>query len=144
MREKHLFAGEDYFLSILGYITPVIGFSHHPKQTFPLILNFGATELALPVGARLPLSRRSVIWLASGFYNGRNIRLLALYPSWSLLKPSDSEAALLALRLLHEQGHGELLQTGGKPLAARTDVWPAEQLLKLGPIEIYRHVFQSS
>lgn len=53
-------------------------------------------------------------------------------------KPSDnSEAALLALRLLYEQGHGELLQTVANRWQ-RTDVWPAlEQLLKLGPIEIY-------
>src|SRR5699024_8811247 len=50
--KKHLFAGEDYFLSILGLDTLpdlLLAFSHHPKETFPLILNFGATELALPV-----------------------------------------------------------------------------------------------
>ena len=27
----------------------LLAFSHRPKETFPLILNFGATELALPV-----------------------------------------------------------------------------------------------
>lgn len=50
--KKHLFAGEDYFLSILGLdALPglLLAFSHRPKETFPLILNFGATELALPV-----------------------------------------------------------------------------------------------
>ncbi|MGQ7191231.1 hypothetical protein ACUODJ_57735, partial [Escherichia sp. HC-CC] len=40
-------------------------------------------------------------------------------------KPSDnSEAALLALRLLYEQGHGELLQTVANRWQ-RTDVWSA-------------------
>ncbi len=54
----------------VGYITwPVIGFFTSSKETFPLILNFGATELALPVAASGDVSRRSVIWLASGFYN---------------------------------------------------------------------------
>ncbi|MBU0246008.1 regulator, partial [Escherichia coli] len=50
--KKHLFAGEDYFLSILGLdALPglMLAFSHRPKETFPLILNFGATELALPI-----------------------------------------------------------------------------------------------
>ncbi|HGX7323189.1 TPA: hypothetical protein ACJH7U_004830, partial [Shigella dysenteriae] len=50
--KKHLFAGEDYFLSILGLdALPglLLAFSHRPKETFPLILNFGAKELALPV-----------------------------------------------------------------------------------------------
>lgn len=52
IEKKHLFAGEDYFLSILGLdALPglLLAFSHRPKETFPLILNFGATELALPV-----------------------------------------------------------------------------------------------
>ncbi|KUG75173.1 hypothetical protein ARC96_07100 [Escherichia coli] len=53
-------------------------------------------------------------------------------------KSSDkSEAALLALRLLYEHGHGELLQTVANRWQ-RTDLWPAlEQLLKQSPIEIY-------
>ncbi|MBZ8700461.1 regulator, partial [Escherichia coli] len=40
--KKHLFAGEDYFLSILGLdALPglLLAFSHRPKETFPLILN---------------------------------------------------------------------------------------------------------
>ena len=44
--------GEDYFLSILGLdALPVCCWLFHivQKKTFPLILNFGATELALPV-----------------------------------------------------------------------------------------------
>ncbi len=78
-----------------------------------------------------------MIWLASGFYNGRNIRLLHL-SLFVFTKSSDnSEAALLALRLLYEQGHGELLQTAANRWQ-RTDVWPAlEHLLKQSPIEIY-------
>lgn len=79
--KKHLFAGEDYFLSILGLDTLpglLLAFSHHPKETFPLILNFGATELALPVARvwRRFAAQRDLA--ASGFYNGRNIRLLHL------------------------------------------------------------------
>ncbi|CAM4498220.1 Molybdate metabolism regulator [Escherichia coli] len=138
--KKHLFAGEDYFLSILGLDTLpglLLAFSHHPKQTFPLILNFGATELALPVArvwrrfaARRDLARQWILQWPEH-------TATALIPL-VFTKPSDnSEAALLALRLLYEQGHGELLQTVANRWQ-RTDVWPAlEQLLKLGPIEIY-------
>ncbi|VCZ18732.1 hypothetical protein BANRA_00012 [Escherichia coli] len=51
-------------------------------------------------------------------------------------KPSDnSEAALLALRLLYEQGHGELLQTVANRWQ-RTDVWSAA-VAKQGPMDIY-------
>lgn len=80
--KKHLFAGEDYFLSILGLdALPglMLAFLHRPKETFPLILNFGATEnWPCPLPASGDVSRCSVIWLASGFYIGRNIRLLHL------------------------------------------------------------------
>ena len=138
--KKHLFAGEDYFLSILGLDTLpglLLAFSHHPKETFPLILNFGATELALPVArvwrrfaAQRDLARQWILQWPEH-------TATALIPL-VFTKPSDnSEAALLALRLLYEQGHGELLQTVANRWQ-RTDVWPAlEQLLKLGPIEIY-------
>ncbi len=114
-----------------------MAFSHHPKQTFPLILNFGATELALPVArvwrrftAQRDLARQWILQWPEH-------TATALIPL-VFTKPSDnSEAALLALRLLYEQGHGELLQTVANRWQ-RTDVWPApEQLLKLGPIEIY-------
>ncbi|HHU9818076.1 TPA: hypothetical protein ACULAA_004664, partial [Escherichia coli] len=138
--KKHLFAGEDYFLSILGLDTLpglLLAFSHHPKETFPLILNFGATELALPVArvwrrfaAQRDLARQWILQWPEH-------TATALIPL-VFTKPCDnSEAALLALRLLYEQGHGELLQTVANRWQ-RTDVWPAlEQLLKLGPIEIY-------
>lgn len=138
--KKHLFAGENYFLSILGLDTLpglLLAFSHHPKETFPLILNFGATELALPVArvwrrfaAQRDLARQWILQWPEH-------TATALIPL-VFTKPSDnSEAALLALRLLYEQGHGELLQTVANRWQ-RTDVWPAlEQLLKLGPIEIY-------
>ena len=112
--KKHLFAGEDYFLSILGLDTLpglLLAFSHHPKETFPLILNFGATELALPVArvwrrftAQRDLARQWILQWPEH-------TATALIPL-VFTKPSDnSEAALLALRLLYEQGHGELLQT---------------------------------
>lgn len=79
--KKHLFAGEDYFLSILGLdALPglMLAFSHRPKETFPLILNFGATELALPIARVWHRFAGQRNLLASGFYNGRNIRLLHL------------------------------------------------------------------
>ncbi len=52
-------------------------------------------------------------------------------------KPSDnSEVALLVLRLLYEQGHGELLQLWQTAGSVQMYGLP-EQLFKLGPIEIY-------
>ncbi|ENQ9332666.1 WGR and DUF4132 domain-containing protein [Escherichia coli] len=138
--KKHLFAGEDYFLSILGLdALPglLLAFSHRPKETFPLILNFGATELALPVArvwrrfaVQRDLARQWILQWPEH-------TATALIPL-AFTKPSDnSEAALLALRLLYEQGHGELLQTVANRWQ-RADVWPAlEQLLKQGPMDIY-------
>lgn len=138
--KKHLFAGENYFLSILGLdALPglLLAFSHRPKETFPLILNFGATELALPVAR---------VW--HRFTTQRNLarQWILQWPEHTataliplvFTKPSDnSEAALLALRLLYEQGHGELLQTVANRWQ-RVDVWPAlEQLLIQNPLEIY-------
>lgn len=138
--KKHLFAGEDYFLSILGLdALPglLLAFSHRPKETFPLILNFGATELALPIAR---------VW--HRFAGQRNLarQWILQWPEHTataliplvFTKPSDnSEAALLALCLLYEQGHGELLQTVANRWQ-RADVWPAlEQLLKQGPMDIY-------
>ncbi|MCF2052892.1 hypothetical protein L1K44_29880, partial [Escherichia coli] len=132
--------GEDYFLSILGLdALPglLLAFLHRPKETFPLILNFGATELALPVAR---------VW--HRFAGQRNLarQWILQWPEHTataliplvFIKPSDnSEAALLALRLLYEQGHGELLQTVANRWQ-RADVWPAlEQLLKQGPMDIY-------
>ncbi|EJC6321991.1 DUF4132 domain-containing protein [Escherichia coli] len=138
--KKHLFAGEDYFLSILGLdALPglLLAFSHRPKETFPLILNFGATELALPVAhvwrrfaAQRDLARQ---WILQWPEHTASALIPLVFT-----KPSDnSEAALLALRLLYEQGHGELLQTVANRWQ-RTDVWSAlEQLLKQGPMDIY-------
>lgn len=48
----------------------------------------------------------------------------ALIPLVFTKSSDNSEAALLALRLLYEQGHGELLQTVANRWQ-RTDVWPA-------------------
>ncbi|EFK3766795.1 DUF4132 domain-containing protein [Escherichia coli] len=140
IEKKHLFAGEDYFLSILGLdALPglLLAFSHRPKETFPLILNFGATELALPVArvwrrfaAQRDLARQ---WILQWPEHTASALIPLVFT-----KPSDnSEAALLALRLLYEQGHGELLQTVANRWQ-RTDVWSAlEQLLKQGPMDIY-------
>lgn len=125
--KKHLFAGEDYFLSILGLDALrglLLAFSHRPKETFPLILNFGATELALPVAhvwrrfaAQRDLARQ---WILQWPEHTASALIPLVFT-----KPSDnSEAALLALRLLYEQGHGELLQTVANRWQ-RTDVWSA-------------------
>ncbi len=78
-----------------------------------------------------------MIWLASGFYIRPEHTATALIPLVFTKSSDNSEAALLALRLLYEQGHGELLQTVANRWQ-RKDVWPAlEQLLKQSPIEIY-------
>lgn len=114
-----------------------MAFSHRPKETFPLILNFGATELALPVArvwrrfaAQRDLARQWILHWSEH-------TATALIPLVFTKSSDNSEAALLALRLLYEQGHGELLQTVANRWQ-RTDVWPAtEQLLKQSPIEIY-------
>lgn len=138
--KKHLFAGEDYFLSIFGLdALPglLLAFSYRPKETFPLILNFGATELALPVArvwrrfaAQRDLARQWILQWPEH-------TATALIPLVFTKSSDNSEAALLALRLLYEQGHGELLQTAANRWQ-RTDVWPAlEHLLKQSPIEIY-------
>lgn len=125
--KKHLFAGEDYFLSIFGLdALPglLLAFSHRPKETFPLILNFGATELALPVArvwrrfaAQRDLARQWILQWPEH-------TATALIPLVFTKSSDNSEAALLALRLLYEQGHGELLQTAANRWQ-RTDVWPA-------------------
>ena len=138
--KKHLSAGEDYFLSIFGLdALPVCCWLFHivQKETFPLILNFGATELALPVArvwrrfaAQRDLARQWILHWSEH-------TATALIPLVFTKSSDNSEAALLALRLLYEQGHGELLQTVANRWQ-RTDVWPAlEQLLKQSPIEIY-------
>ncbi|MCV5233584.1 DUF4132 domain-containing protein, partial [Escherichia coli] len=73
--------------------------------------HFGATELALPVAR---------VW--HRFAGQRNLArqwilqwpehtATALIPLIFARSGDNSEAALNALRLLYEQGHGELLQT---------------------------------
>ncbi|EQV91301.1 hypothetical protein G893_02642 [Escherichia coli KOEGE 71 (186a)] len=138
--KKHLFVGENYFLSILGLdALPglLLAFSHRPKETFPLILNFGATELALPVAR---------VWHRFATQRDLARQWILQWPEHTataliplvFTKPSDNrEAALLALRLLYEQGHSELLQTVANRWQ-RADVWLAlEQLLIQNPLEIY-------
>ncbi len=95
-----------------------VGFFNRPKETFPLILNFGATELALPLPASGDVSRCSVIWLASGFTMAGTYGYCT-YPSCLYQTQHNSEPPLLALRLLYEQGHGECCkpwQTAGNAL----------------------------
>lgn len=134
------YTGVEYLLSVLGTdALPglITAFARHPKEIFPLLIHFGATELALPVAR---------VW--HRFAGQRNLArqwilqwpehtATALIPLVYTKSSDNSEAALLALRLLYEQGHGELLQTVANRWQ-RTDVWPSlEQLLKQGPMDIY-------
>ncbi|ENL2968487.1 DUF4132 domain-containing protein [Escherichia coli] len=134
------YTGVEYLLSVLGTdALPGLSaaFARHPKEIFPLLIHFGATELALPVAR---------VW--HRFAGQRNLArqwilqwpehtATALIPLIFARSGDNSEAALSALRLLYEQGHGELLQTVANRWQ-HTDVWPAlEQLLKQGPMDIY-------
>ncbi|EIY7828459.1 DUF4132 domain-containing protein [Escherichia coli] len=134
------YTGVEYLLSVLGTdALPglITAFARHPKEIFPLLIHFGATELALPVAR---------VW--HRFAGQRNLArqwilqwpehtATALIPLIFARSGDNSEAALSALRLLYEQGHGELLQTVANRWQ-HTDVWPAlEQLLKQGPMDIY-------
>lgn len=134
------YTGVEYLLSVLGTdALPglITAFARHPKEIFPLLIQFGTTELALPIAR---------VW--HRFAGQRNLArqwilqwpehtATALIPLIFARSGDNSEAALNALRLLYEQGHGELLQTVANRWQ-RTDVWPAlEQLLKQSPIEIY-------
>ena len=134
------YTGVEYLLSVLGTdALPglITAFARHPKEIFPLLIQFGTTELALLIAR---------VW--HRFAGQRNLArqwilqwpehtATALIPLIFARSGDNSEAALNALRLLYEQGHGELLQTVANRWQ-RTDVWPAlEQLLKQSPIEIY-------
>ncbi len=134
------YTGVEYLLSVLGTdALPglITAFARHPKEIFPLLIHFGATELALPVAR---------VW--HRFAGQRNLArqwilqwpehtATALIPLIFARSGDNSEAALNALRLLYEQGHGELLQTVANRWQ-HTDVWPSlEQLLKQGPMDIY-------
>ena len=134
------YTGVEYLLSVLGTdALPGLSaaFARHPKEIFPLLIQFGTTELALPIAR---------VW--HRFAGQRNLArqwilqwpehtATALIPLIFTRSGDNSEAALSALRLLYEQGHGELLQTVANRWQ-HTDVWPAlEQLLKQGPMDIY-------
>lgn len=134
------YTGVEYLLSVLGTdALPglITAFARHPKEIFPLLIQFGTTELALPIAR---------VW--HRFAGQRNLArqwilqwpehtATALIPLIFARSGDNSEAALSALRLLYEQGHGELLQTVANRWQ-HTDVWPAlKQLLKQSPIEIY-------
>ncbi|EHM5089630.1 DUF4132 domain-containing protein [Escherichia fergusonii] len=134
------YTGVEYLLSVLGTdALPGLSaaFARHPKEIFPLLIQFGTTELALPIAR---------VW--HRFVGQRNLArqwilqwpehtATALIPLIFARSGDNSEAALNALRLLYEQGHGELLQTVANRWQ-HTDVWPAlEQLLKQGPMDIY-------
>ncbi len=134
------YTGVEYLLSVLGTdALPglITAFARHPKEIFPLLIQFGTTELALPIAR---------VW--HRFAGQRNLArqwilqwpehtATALIPLIFARSGDNSEAALSALRLLYEQGHGELLQTVANRWQ-HTDVWPAlKQLLKQGPMDIY-------
>ncbi|WP_411752065.1 DUF4132 domain-containing protein [Serratia sp. (in: enterobacteria)] len=138
--ENFNFVGADYLLSRLGTdALPglLLALQHHPKDIFPLLLNFGATELVLPMArawrrfqARRNLARQ---WLLQWQEHAAS----ALIPL-ALDKVGDNrEAAINALRLLHKEGHADLLHS----VALRWNVpelWTAlAQLLTQDPHDIY-------
>lgn len=141
INEEHFkFVGAEYLLSILGTdALPglLLALQHRPKEIFPLLTHLGATELALPVArvwrrfqAQSQLARQ---WLLRWPEHAA----AALIPL-AFEKAGDSrEAAINALRLLHQEGHHALLQT----VAQRWNeprLWPAlEQLLTQDPLDNY-------
>lgn len=137
---KCRFVGHDYLLNVLGTdALPglLTGFAHQPKEFLPLLIHFGANELALPVAR---------IWRR--YAAGRNLARQwifqwpehvagALIPH-AVGKPGDNrEAALAALRLLYQHGHTGVLQT----VASRWEIaglWAAlEKLLTQNPLDNY-------
>lgn len=138
--ENFKFVGADYLLSRLGTdALPglLLALQRRPKDIFPLLLNFGATELALPVArvwrrfqTQHHLARQ---WLLQWPEHAAS----ALIPL-ALDKAGDKrEAAINALRLLHQEGHADLLHS----VALRWNVpelWTAlAQLLTQDPHDIY-------
>lgn len=138
--EGFKFVGVEYALSILGAeALPGLlqALKRRPNEILPLLVHLGATELALPVAriwrrfqARSDLARQ---WLLQWPEHAA----AALIPL-AFDKPDDnSEAAIIALRLLHQEGHGGQLQT----VASRWDepaLWPAlEHLLTQEPLDNY-------
>lgn len=138
--ENFNFVGADYLLSKLG-IDALPGLllapQRRPKDIFPLLLNFGATELALPVArvwrrfqTQRHLARQ---WLLQWPEHAAS----ALIPL-ALDKTGDKrEAAINALRLLHQEGHTDLIHA----VALRWNVpelWATlMQLLTQDPLDIY-------
>lgn len=138
--ENFKFVGAEYALSILGTdALPglLLALQHRPKEIFPLLIHLGATELALPV-ARLWRRFQAQSHLARQWLLQWPDHAAAALIPLAFDKPGDNrEAAINALRLLHQEGHGNLLQT----VARRWNepaLWPAlEQLLLQDPLDNY-------
>ncbi|HGM5489770.1 TPA: DUF4132 domain-containing protein [Serratia fonticola] len=138
--ENFNFVGADYLLSRLGTdALPglLLALQHHPKEIFPLLLNFGATELALPMArawrrfqARRNLARQ---WLLQWPEHAA----IALIPL-ALDKVGDNrEAAINALRLLHQEGHADLLHSVARRWNM-PELWTVlAQLLTQDPLDIF-------
>lgn len=138
--ENFKFVGTDYLLSILGVgALPglILALQRRAKEFFPLLLNFGATELALPVArvwrrfqAQRNLARQ---WLLQWPEHSASALIPLVFD-----KPNDNrEAAIDALRLLYQEGHAEQLQS----VAQRwniAELWTElERLLTQDPLESY-------
>lgn len=108
------YTGVEYLLSVLGTDALPglnIAYARHPKEIFPLLMNYGATELALPVArvwrrfaAQRNLARQWILQWPEH-------TATALIPLIFAKSGDNREAALSALLLLYKEGHGELLQT---------------------------------
>ncbi|MCZ9218072.1 DUF4132 domain-containing protein [Escherichia albertii] len=134
------YTGVEYLLSVLGTDALPglnIAYARHPKEIFPLLMNYGATELALPVArvwrrfaAQRNLARQWILQWSEH-------TATALIPLIFAKSGDNREAALSALLLLYKEGHGELLQT----VANRWEIpalWPAlEQLLTQNSLDNY-------
>lgn len=138
--ENFKFVGAEYMLSILGTDALPglqLALQHRPKEIFPLLIHLGATELALPVArlwrrfqAQSNLARQ---WLLQWPEHAAT----ALIPQAFDKAGDNREAAINALRLLHQEGHSERLKT----VAQRWNepaLWLAlEQLLAQDPLDNY-------
>lgn len=134
------FVGTDYLLSILGCDALPglqLALQHRPKAIFPLLIHLGATEFALPV-ARLWRRFQAQSHLARQWLLQWPEHAAAALIPLAFDKPGDNrEAAINALHLLHQEGHGNLLHA----VALRWNepaLWPAlEQLLLRNPLDDY-------
>lgn len=115
---------------------------HIVQRNISVNFNFGATELALPVAhvwrrfaAQRDLARQ---WILQWPEHTASALIPLVFT-----KPSDnSEAALLALRLLYEQGHGELLQTVANRCSVQMYGLPWSSCLNRVQWTFTRHAFQ--